>query len=106
MKIYRVRYHTGNVGDSGIAVTWLPSKAEVRRFVEAVLRGDGEVSKEEYEGDDGTWVLPFNLNNLYYHQGLDSGGVFKRGWVVEEVDVPTKSKIDMIDFLNLVADSE
>ncbi len=105
MKIYRVQFHTGNVGDSGIDVRWLSSKAEVRRFVRDELRPN---AVEEFEYYDETWVLPKNLSDIVYHQGLNSAvdEVHDCGWAVEEVDVPTKSKIDMIDFLNLVADSE
>jgi hypothetical protein len=107
MKIYRVMYHNDNVGDSGVQVQWLRSQSEVRRFIQDELRGDGEV--EEYEGHDGTCALPKNLTDIVYHQGLGSSvddGVYVYGWAVEEVDVPTKSKTDMIDFLNSVADRE
>ena len=113
MKIYRVIYRNDNVGDSGVAAKWLPSKAEVRRFVQKrIWRAE---LLEEYRGEDLMWVVPKNLKDIVYHQGLNSADVLDCGWAVEEVDFPTGTtgrmkywitKDNMIDFLNSVADTE
>ena len=89
MKIYRVQYHTGDWGDTGIEVKWLPSKTKVRQFVQAELRGPSDA--EEFED---LLKKGFRTHELKPQS---------TPWAVDEVDVPT-TKDKMIDFLNRIAD--
>jgi hypothetical protein len=102
MKIYRVQWRSGLLGDSGTEMRWLSSQSEVRRFIQDALRDD---AVEEYEGHDETYVLPKNLDDIvYYVEETEEARdhFFAMNWVVEEVTIPT-NKRDMLIFLNHIA---
>ena len=103
MKIYRVQWRSGLLGDSGTEMKWVNTKNEARDTIQGFR--ESEVTAEEYDGRDETYVLPKNLDDIvYYVEETEEARdhLFAVGWVVEEITIPT-NKRDMLRFLNHIA---